>query len=71
MERRMSRWGKMEEAQRTLEILGGQYNRAQMMVFDQSLNLRRYLGSIPAHQQALPEGPAGRFSIPQDMVRHE
>lgn len=45
------------DGNRTFQVLGGKNNRAKVVIFDEASNLRRYLGTIPAHEQHLPNRP--------------
>lgn len=42
---------------RTLEILGGEDYRAEVVVLDEAPDLRRDLGPVPAHNKHLPYDP--------------
>lgn len=53
------------ERNRTFQVLGSQNNRAKMVILNEAPDLRRYLGTIPAHEQHLPNRP-GIVSI---MIR--
>lgn len=45
------------DGDRTFQVLGRQNDRAKMVILDEASDLRRYLGTIPAHEQHLPNRP--------------
>lgn len=45
------------DGNRTFQVLGSQNDRAKMVILDEASDLRRYLGTIPAHEQHLPNRP--------------
>lgn len=45
------------DGNRTFQVLRSQNNRAKVVILDEASDLRRYLGTIPAHEQHLPNRP--------------
>lgn len=41
----------------TFEVLGSQYDRPEVVVFNESANLGCYFCTIPTHNQGLPDSP--------------
>lgn len=45
------------DGNRTFQVFSSQNDGAKMVILDEASDLRRYLGTIPAHEQHLPNRP--------------